>query len=269
MSPAEGHNQTGLREYALQLWARKLVIIIVFLLAVGGTLVYCVVTTAKYSGTSELLLTPTLSPTLLEANGGLTQNQLVDVPSDIQIIQSAVVRSQVSQTIPNPPTATVAQVGTTDVVQITTTDKDAQVAAAASIAYAHQYISFEQDQTLKTLTNGIKLVQKHLDTVHLAIGTLQAKITATTAVGSAAGLQSQLNILNQENAALEQQLANYESFSNGSGTQSGQIISFATVPSKPSSPKTLEWTIIAALLGLLVGVGAAMLVESLADKSTF
>jgi uncharacterized protein involved in exopolysaccharide biosynthesis len=265
MTPSDDSEQVGLREYVLQLWARKWVIALVFVLAVGGTLGYCVISTAKYSGTSELLLTPTLSPTLLEANGAFTQNQLVDVPSDSQVISSAVLRGIVSQSIPDAPKATVTQIGTTDVVQISTTSTEAATAAAAANDYAHDYITFEQSQTEKTLNAGIKLVNKHIGTVQLAIANLNTKISAATTAGAAAGFESQLNILNEEFATLNEQLANYQSFSSkGGGNESGQIISFASVPTKTSSPKTIEWTVIAALIGIVLGVGAAMLVEALA-----
>jgi uncharacterized protein involved in exopolysaccharide biosynthesis len=259
---------SGLREYAALLWARKITMLVVLAVFVGGTLAYSVISTHKYTATSELLLTPTLSPTLLEANGSLAQIQTVDVPSDSTIIESNVIKQLVERTIPNAPDAAVVQVGTTNVVKISATSTSATTAAAAASAYARAYIKYEQDQTLTTLTNGTDLLTKHLSNVQLAIASLNAKISATTNSGSAAGLETQLQSLNQEQAALEQELANYEFFSsNGGGTQSGQIISFASVPTKPSSPKTLEWTIIAAIAGIIVGVGLAMLLEALADPA--
>ncbi len=266
MTTGDENDQTGLREYALQLWSRRIVVVIVFIVAVGGTLGYCVLTKATYTGTSELLLTPTLSPTLLEASGGFTQNQVVDVASDSQVIESAVVKSLVQKQVPNAGSASVTQIGTTDVVQISTSAHNATVAASAANTYAKQYISFEQEQTLKTLNAGITLINKHISTLHVAINNLNTQINAAKTAGAAAGLQSQLNVLNQENATLEQELANYQFFSiNGGGTQSGQIISYASVPTKPSSPKTVEWTVIAALIGILLGIGGAMLAASLAD----
>lgn len=266
MTVADENDQTGLREYALHIWSRKIVVVIVFIVAVGGTLGYCVLTKATYTGTSEVLLTPTLSPTLLEASGGLTQNQVVDVASDSQVIESAVVKGLVQRQIPTAGSATVTQIGTTDVVQISTSSSKAETAASAANTYAKQYIAFEQSQTLKTLNSGIDLINKHISTLRVAINSLNTQINAATTAGAAAGLQSQLNVLNQENAQLQQELANYQFFLiNGSGTQSGQIISFASVPTKPSSPKTVEWTVIAALIGILLGIGAAMLAESLAE----
>jgi uncharacterized protein involved in exopolysaccharide biosynthesis len=193
--------------------------------------------------------------------------QIVDVPSDLQVIQSAVLKGVVAKTIPNPPSATAAQITTTDVVQISTTSTDKNIAQKAADAYATAYIKFEQDQTIKTLTSATDLVQKHINTVHLAITALTNQLNGASAP-TTASVQAQLTALNQENATLENELANYQFYStNGSGTESGQIISFATVPSKPSSPKTVEYTVIAAILGILLGIGAAMLAEALSDKS--
>jgi uncharacterized protein involved in exopolysaccharide biosynthesis len=268
MNAPAGTEQAGLREYALLLWGRKLLVIVVFLVAVGGCLGYCVISKAKYTATSELLLTPTLSPTLLEANGGLTQNQLVDVPSDSQIIESDAVQNLVANSIPGVSDASVTQIGTTDVVKVAVTEGNAHTAAQAADLYARDYIKFEQQQTANTLTTGIKLLEKHLATVQVGIASLNAKISAATTAGAASGLQSQLTSLNQENSALENELANYEFFSsNGNGTQSGQVISTAAVPTSPSSPKTITWTAIAGIAGIVIGVGLAMLVEALSDGS--
>jgi uncharacterized protein involved in exopolysaccharide biosynthesis len=268
MTDPGGNDQATLREYVSQLWKRKLVVLIVLIVAIGGTLAYCVATKAKYTATSTMLLTPTLSPTLLEANGGLTQNQVVDVPSDIQVVESAVVRGIVGRTVQDPDDATAVEIATTDAIEISATSSSAATAAQEANLYAKAYISYEQAQTRALLSKGISLVTSHLKNVQLAVGTLQAKIAATTSAGAATGYESQLTILNEESATLQDQLANYQSFmASGSASESGQIISYAVVPTKPSSPKTVEWTVIAALIGLLLGIGAAMLVESLAEPT--
>ncbi len=267
MNATEDNDQTALREYALQIWARKLLVVVVFLVVVGGTIGYCVVTKAKYTGTTEMLLTPNLSPIITQANDQPFGAQVVDVPSDIQVIESAVLKGIVAKTIPNPPDASASEITTTDVVEITTTSTDKNIAASAATAYAKAYISFEQDQTIKALTSGTDLVQKHINTVHLAITALTNQLTGASAQ-TTASLQAQLTSLNEELATLENELSNYQFYTtSGAGNQSGQIISYATVPTKPSSPKTVEYTVIGAILGILLGVGAGMLAEALSDKT--
>jgi uncharacterized protein involved in exopolysaccharide biosynthesis len=270
MSAPEDIRQTGLREYALLLWGRKFVVLLVTLVLIGGSLAYCAVVKPRYQGTATLLLTPTLNTTLLEANGGNTI-QTVDVPSDVQILESQAVRDIVNRKIPGAPAVTVAEVGVTDVVTVTVQASNARLAAQSATAYANAYISYEQNQTLLTLTNGAKLLQKHIDTVQLAIANISNEIAgATTATGTTAALQDQLASLNQENAALEDQLANYQFFStNGSSEQSGQLLSAAAIVTKPVSPKTVEWTVIAGIIGILLGIGLTMLLEALSEKPRF
>jgi uncharacterized protein involved in exopolysaccharide biosynthesis len=268
MNATDDSDSTGLREYALQIWARKALVVIVFLVVVGGTIGYCVITKAKYTGSAELLLTPTLSPVISAVSNQPYAQQTVDVPSDIQVIESAVVRSIVRSTIPTAPDASAAEITTTNVVQISTTSTDKNVAWQAADAYARAYIKFEQDQTVKTLTSGADLVQKHINTIHLAITGLTSSLTGASA-STSNSIQAQLTSLNQETATLENVLANYEFYlTNGSGNESGQIISFAAIPSKPSSPKTVEYTVIGAIIGLLLGIGAAMLAEALSSDTS-
>jgi uncharacterized protein involved in exopolysaccharide biosynthesis len=265
MNPPES-TESGLREYALLLWGRKFLVLLVFVVFVGGALAYSAVAKHKYTATAELLLTPTLSPTLLEANGNLSYGSTVDVPSDSQVIESDVVKDLVDKEVPGVATAVVSEVGTTDVVDIAVTENNAVEAAKAASDYARQYINYEQQQTVGTLESAVSLTQKHVNTLHLAVTELQNEVNAAANSATAAGYQSQLTALEEENASLQGQLANYEFYvSNSGGTQSGQILSYASVPTKASSPKTLEYTVLAAIIGLVLGLGLAMLVEALAE----
>ncbi len=51
-------------------------------------------------------------------------------------------------------------------------------------------------------------------------------------------------------------------------TEVGQVISSATVPTKPVSPKTIEWTVLALIFGVIVGIGVALLVNTMRRAST-
>jgi uncharacterized protein involved in exopolysaccharide biosynthesis len=105
-SPDTNEQSSGLRDYVEFLRRRSLIIILVTALVVGLCLAYCALTTPKYTATATLLLTPTLSPTLIEANGSFN-TEIVDVPSDMQIIGSSSVAQLVAKQIPGAPTVKV------------------------------------------------------------------------------------------------------------------------------------------------------------------
>lgn len=257
---------TGLRDYVAFLRRRGLIIIVVAVLCVGICLAYCALTTPKYTASATVLLTPTLSPTLIEANGAYN-TQLVDVPSDIQVIESAAVARVAARHIQNLPPVKATQVGTTDVVNVSVESTHPAAAAAAATAYAKAYISFEQAQTLNTLTGATSLLERHIATLHIATVDVQNQIAAAGSSPSVATLEAQLAGYNAEATALENQLANYQFYSSNGAVTSGQVISAASIPTKASSPKVISWSIIALVIGLVLGLGLALLVENLAPVS--
>jgi len=43
-------------------------------------------------------------------------------------------------------------------------------------------------------------------------------------------------------------------------------VTAATVPTKPSSPKTIEYTVLALIFGLIAGIGLALLVNAISRR---
>jgi len=269
-SPAPtGTEASGLREYALLLWRKRVTILVVAAICVGATLAYCVLIKPTYEATASVLLEPPISQTLVEANSPAGIAPIPDVPDGIEVIESSAVAKLVADKLPGAPSATAVQVGTTDVVQISVRSKDPQAAAAAANAYANAYIEFEQKQTTDTFTSAQAQVQNKIDTLQLAIANLNSQIRSAPATTNVTPDETQLADLQSELTTLQNQLQNYQFYaSQGVTTEAGQVISSATVPSKPVSPKTVEWTMLALIFGLILGIGVALLVNALAPPRT-
>ncbi len=258
---------SGLREYALLLWRKKLTIVVVAALAVGLVLAYSVITTKRYTATAQLLLEPPISQTLVEANFPTSGVTLPDVPDGIQVIQSTSVADIVARTIPNPPSVKATEVGTTDVLQVAATSPNPQTAAQAANAYASSYISFERKQTLDTFVAAEQQIEGKIDTLQLAINNLNNTIRSAPATANLTPDETQLGSLQTQLANLQDQLQNYQFYAtNGTGTEAGQVISQASVPTSPSSPKTLEWTVLALIFGIILGIGVVLLVNALSTN---
>jgi succinoglycan biosynthesis transport protein ExoP len=164
---------------------------------------------------------------------------------------------------------TATQVGTTNVVQVSVRSHDPQAAAAAANTYAKAYIRFEQNQTTNTFTAAQSQVQNKINTLQLAIANLNSQIRSAPATTNVTPDETQLSDLQGELTTLQNQLQNYQFYaSQGATTEAGQVISTATVPSKPASPKTVEWTVLALIFGLILGIGIALLVNALAPPRT-
>jgi uncharacterized protein involved in exopolysaccharide biosynthesis len=257
---------SGFREYTQMLWRRRITIAIVTVICVALTLGYCLLITPTYEAAASVLLEPAISQTLLEANypSGLTQ--IPDVPDGIEVIESSSVARMVQRELPGAPRVTAAQEGTTDVVQISARSTDATSAAKSANAYARAYITLEQKQTSDLFTAAEQQLQSKIDTDDVAISNLNTQIRAAGQVNVDA-LENQLGSYQSQQADLQNQLQNYQFFATqGIGNESGQVISAATVPSKPVSPKTIEWTVLALIFGIILGIGVVLLINALSPE---
>ena len=261
---------SGIRAYARILWRRKWIIIITAVVAVVGVLGYCVLATKTYTATATVLLEPTISTQLSQGGSSNATQALVNVADQIQVIESASIAGIVARTIPDPPSATATQVGilaTDDTVNISVSASNPQVAAAAANAYAHAYINSGRATTKATYASAEAQLQNKVNTVQLAISNITAQIRATPVGVSDVVDEAQLGDLENQLIELENTLQQYQFYSTqGTDTEVGQLISPASPPTKPSSPETLQYTVLALIFGLVAGVGLALLVNAVSTR---
>ena len=268
--PVDGGEQSGLAEYLRVLWRRKWIIIIIFVIAVVGVLGYCVTATKSYSATATVYLEPPVSNLFLNAGSSSSATPLVNVQDQIQIMESSAVTDIVARTIPNPPPATVTQVGTlatTDIVTLSTSSTSPQTAAAAANAYANAYINYERGIDKSEYTSAAKQISNKVATLNIAINDLDNTIRSTPAGVNQTADEVQLGDLENQLTSLQDQLQGYQFASTqGQGTEVGRVISVATVPTSPSSPHTAEYVVLAAIFSLIVGVGVALIVNAISSR---
>ena len=99
----------GLRDFIRILLQRKWVLVLIAVLAVVASLGYSKVEKPVYTGTTQLLLTPLLSTSLLQATNLSvnTAQNTVDVPTDTEVIESRNVQAYVGRSIKDPPKVSV------------------------------------------------------------------------------------------------------------------------------------------------------------------
>jgi uncharacterized protein involved in exopolysaccharide biosynthesis len=267
---AGSSERSGIAEYGRVLWDRRWIIIIVFVLGVGGVLGYCVIAGKTYTAETTVLLEPPVSTLFSTQTANNPTTALVNVQDVIQVMQSSSVSNIVSRTIPNPPSVSVAQVGTlatTDVVTVSASSSNAQTAAAAANAYANAYINFERGIDKGVFNSAANQVANKLQTVQLAISNLDSTIRSTPAGISQAAAEVQLGDLENQQTSLENQLQEYQfAATQGTDTEVGRVISAATVPTSASSPHTLEYVVLAAIFSLIFGIGLALLVNAVSNR---
>ncbi|HUJ66669.1 MAG TPA: polysaccharide biosynthesis tyrosine autokinase [Acidimicrobiales bacterium] len=249
MDPTTDIGPVDLKGYLRILRRRKWWVIVCTLVGVVGGLAYGLTAPKEYSATAQLLVQPQNGSVSL----GASQPTITptDVATELQLLGSAPVVNAVKARLHlSQLTAKSAEVGQTDVISLTATDRRAEQAARIANTYADQFVAYETS-----------LAAKSLVTAELQ---LEGQINAVTAEIPTAATPAQATALANQQAVLKEEYAQLQV--DGAETSGGvEVTSAASVPSGPSSPKKGEIAGLGLGLGLLIGLIAAFVVEALDD----
>ena len=255
---SQGSTEPGLLDYLRILWRHKFVIALTMIVATGAVVALDQARTPTYQGTAQILFT-------FQGTSGSTSSaglSPADVATDIELIQSAPVQAAVAKTLHSTaPEVTATEVGTTNVAQIAVRSTSPDFAAAAANAYARSYIQITTQDYVNSQLATERQIEAQITTVQNQINT----ITKTTASATASPAQAQLSGLYTELSSLQQQLSQVQ-VTTTQGASAGQLVVPAVPDTVPVSPKRVQDAVIAAGLGLLLGLGFALLRDHLDDR---
>jgi len=174
-----------------------------------------------------------------------TQDPLQEQATNQQLVQLPIVSQRTAQAIGGGVTEgevggdiSVAGVGQAKIAVISATDPSPTMAARIANTYAEQYVLFRQQADRDQIVGAQKLIQNEL------AGMTPAQRSSPPGISLASRAQD-LQIL----ASLQ--------------TGNAQFVQPASVPGAPSLPKTKRNAMIGLIVGLLLGVGLAFLLERL------
>ena len=253
--------EKNLVDYVAVLWRRKFTILLTVVVAVAIAVGIDFARTKQYTSTASLLLTiPGISANSSTAQAYATQP---NVPTDIELIQSAQVQDAVTKKIGSAPGVAVTQVGTTNVVSISATSPSADQAAKVANAYATSYLEVSSANYLSSINAQVAQYQSQINGLQTQIDQINGQLSDASG-SNVSNLESQLTSLLAQQQSLKTALASLQqSAANASG---GQVVTPATPSSSPSSPKRTRDALIALAGGLLLGLGLALLRDYFDDR---
>jgi Mrp family chromosome partitioning ATPase/capsular polysaccharide biosynthesis protein len=248
--------EPNLRTYLQVLRRRFLWVIALAILAVAASVAINVVQTKKYSASSLLLVRPAGSTSSLIS--GIQQTITpTDILTELQLLASAPVKMEAAKQLGFKPSIVGSEVGQTNVISVTASAKTASLAARAANAYAKDFVAQEEKSAIDALISGEQQYQSQIDAIDLQIQSLSASTTAASASAILA-LTSQVATLKGDEAQLE--VAAAES------PGGVELVSLASPPKSPSSPRPFKDGAIALAFGLLLGLALALLVDYFDDN---
>jgi capsular exopolysaccharide synthesis family protein len=267
-----GDTAVQLSDYIAVLARRKLVLLAGIVLGVAAAVGYSYgIATPAYVSQAEVLVRPVVDRPFNPGTAGI--DKALNMGTEKTVATSNAVAQIVKDTLKLPDDvttiagrATAQTVGTTQLLQISYTDRTRTAAQKGAQAFAEAYLRFKSDLAVKSRDDVRTNIVKPLQALDDQINALRADIAKAAATPNnpalALGqtrlqdLQSQAQQYNQSLAALDLVDVN----------DTGSIVSPAVLPTKPLSPRPKVFVAIGAVVGLLLGVLAAFLGDRLGGR---
>ena len=168
----------------------------------------------------------------------------------------------------------VSGLGTSAVVQLSVSDKDPKIAQAVANALARRVIRVRSEVASGQLTLVLTDLSTRVDDINLKIAEvdqtidgLNVDIAQTGSPATANALRAKRDDAARQRDFLAQQRSLLESerisvVSANAARPKASVISAASLPTEPDSSPYAQETILGALLGLLLGIGIAGMIET-------
>ncbi len=256
-----------LRDYLSVVRARRWTIIQAVLIVTVTALVVSLLQPATYEGEAKVLIAERdasaafLGSTLTEfsnAERGLqTQVQLMQ----LRPLAENTIRALGLQTTPDDLLArvSVSAVGQTNIVRIVATDRDPAMAAAIANRLAEEYVAWSQEAKRESIATAVAEVEARLNEAQDQVLELGRRIQQE---GRSDELDAELRIVTGLYTTLADRLESLR-IQEQLETGSGRLVSPAVEAERPVAPNPLRNGVLGLAVGLVFGLGMAVLYEYL------
>jgi succinoglycan biosynthesis transport protein ExoP len=223
-------------------------------LGLGLSLVLSLTAAKQYTATAQLLV-QSVGSVNLSTGAGSSDLTSADVGTELQLVTSAQVQRQVRAKLGSAPGISATEVGETNVIAVTAVSSSPELAVRIANTYAKAFVSWSTATTISNLTVAESQLGSQIKALGKEIGKLPGSSSAQVAA------------LSNQQAVLKGQLAQLQVA--GATASSGlELVTPAALPTSPSSPKPTQDALLGLLAGLVLGLGAAFLRDSLDDTLT-
>lgn len=269
----EAKHELDLRAILRVLRHRKWIIVATTVVAVGAALGVSLTQSKIYSASADVLISNPDRQVVFDGQqqSGYDAQRLLD--TQIEIVKSTPVADRANDALGKQASQvtklTASGVGETDLLRISARSTSPQTARAAATIYADVFVNTRREQAVEaSLAAGDELLTQITETQ----GRLDQFDQEIAALGAQEGTQAQIDGLDVQRSAAATQYAlfteKYEQLQVEAQLQQGgaQLVAEASLPAGPVEPRPLRSGVLAGMLGLLLGIGLAFLVESLDDS---
>ena len=243
-----------MRDYGRVVLRRKWIVITAVATALLGAWAMSLLQDPIYRAEAQMLVEPRSGEAVFQEDPALNvQNLERGIQTEIKVLEGQQVRERVQQDLgleALPPEVNATPVGSTDVVSVTVRSKDPRTAQVLADGYVQAYSATRREQAIDSLEAAGTELQNTLDDLQEQVEAADDSQRAAL-IAQRATFKERLDQL-QVDAALT--------------TGGASVVQPADLPDEPVEPQPLRTAALAGVIGLLLGLGAAFLIDHLDDS---
>lgn len=254
MEPAD--REMTLREYLTVIRRRIWIVVAAVVITTGVAAGLSVAQTPVYEANAQMLVSIRSTDSLFDTGVDLRGADATRaVQTEIRVLAGERVRSRVRDDLGLnrlPPPVRGSVIGSTDVISVRVRSEDPDTARILADAYVDAYIDNRREQAVDGLLAASSQVQSKISELQVQVDTLADDDPLRN------------NLLAQQNTF--RQTLNQLQVDTALKTGGASVVQSARAPIDPVEPTPLRTTTLAALAGLLLGLGAAFVLEYFDDS---
>ncbi|MBU6355066.1 MAG: hypothetical protein KGQ81_08900, partial [Cyanobacteria bacterium REEB498] len=268
---ALGSQEMTLRDYWQVVLRRKWLVLLGVVATVGGAMAMVAQQSPAYEAEAQMLVRSLPGDSVFQTQTVSAANAARLIETEIQVLEGAPVEDRVRENLgitDDIPNVNGSAVGQTDVVGIRVRSGNPSTAADLANAYMKAYIDVRREQNVNSLLDASTEVQKKVTELQGQIDEIDAKVASAPLAQQAEvekSLAAQRQRLVDQQSVFKQRLDQIQVDAQLQ-TGSAQPVRPAKVPTDPVEPTPLRTGALALVVGLMLGLGVAFLVDHLDDS---
>jgi len=262
-----GTDELDYRRLVRLVWSRKWVVLACLVLAAGAAYGASKLQSPIYQAKASLLVQQKATEDLFDNGTGRIDSATQDrvVKTEIKVLESQpiedVVTSQLGRKVPR---VHGGQEPGTNILTVSASSTDIELARAAADAYAVAYIEFRRTQAVDDVLAASKRVGTKVQEQQKELDALDARIAGLKPGAELTALQARRLSIDGLRLTFKEKLDQLQ-VDSAQKTGGAQLVEQAALPERPISPKPLRNSGLGGLLGLLIGMGLVFLLDQLDD----
>ena len=255
-----------LRDYWGVAWRRKWVIVAAIITTVAPAVVLSSMQPPVYVSSGDVLIDTSSRDTIFGSGAGGYIDPDRVLQNQISLLQSAEVATRTQERLgiaDGFPFVTGFAPQYNDLVQVSVQSGDPATAAILVDAYMESFAEVARERAVGRLDDAAAELQLKISDLELQIDALDDQLTGTELADQR--LEADRRVLVDQQAGFKQTLSQIQ-VDAALETGGVQVVRPAFVPVEPTEPNPTRTAMLAVVVGLLLGLGAAFLIDHLDDS---